>query len=87
MATLSDSLLSSSELRRRYLAPPSKGGIADSELSAAQLRSRYGLQNRKPVGHPRAVLSPSAMAMLMMGCALLLVMLLVMAVGTRLFPS
>lgn len=40
-----DSLLTASELRQRYHA----GGTAtDSELSAKQLRARYGIQSNRP---------------------------------------
>ncbi|KAG5187963.1 hypothetical protein JKP88DRAFT_347924 [Tribonema minus] len=42
-----DDGFSASELRQRY----SRGGTAkDSELSAAQLRARYGIANKPDVG-------------------------------------
>jgi hypothetical protein len=48
--TMSDDAYSASELRRRY----QRGGTAkDSDLSAAQLRSRYGIENSKHGEHLR----------------------------------
>lgn len=44
LAMSEDSSLPASELRRRYAAG---GTLADSELSAAQLRARHGIASNK----------------------------------------
>ncbi len=42
-----DDSLSASELRKRYVAKASDGGLADDELTAAQLRARHGIASNK----------------------------------------